>query len=120
MSTSRFATPLMLSLAASGTLGLVTSQQVEAFGISELPQGYGLIDDTQKAPKKQEATPEDKAKHEGKCGEGKCGEGKCGSDHAEHKHEHHDHEHHANEDKTDAEGKCGEGKCGEGKCGGAA
>ena len=42
MSTSRFATPLMLSLAASGTLGLATAQQVEAFGMSDLAQGYGL------------------------------------------------------------------------------
>lgn len=110
MSTSRFATPLMLSLAASGTLGLSTAQQVEAFGISDLSQGYGLVEDANKTEKKQEPAPEKKAEHEGKCGEGKCGEGKCGA-HDDKK---------ADEDKTEQEGKCGEGKCGEGKCGGTA
>lgn len=110
MSTSRFATPLMLSLAASGTLGLTTAQQVEAFGISDLSQGYGLVEDTQKQEKKKETAPEKKTEHEGKCGEGKCGEGKCGAAPEEK----------SEEDKTDTEGKCGEGKCGEGKCGGAA
>ena len=137
MSSSRFATPLMLSLAASGTLGLATAQQVEAFGISDMSRGYGLVEDANKTEKKQETPPEQKAEHEGKCGEGKCGEGKCGTNHDKKADEHKcaegkcgegkcgeaqcDAEHHEkSEGDKSTEGKCGEGKCGEGKCGGAA
>lgn len=111
MSRSRFATPLMLSLTAAGSLGLASAQAA----ITDLPQGYGLTQDaaTSAADKQKDATPKEKTEHEGKCGEGKCGEGKCGADHDKHP----DEDATPAEDKTEHEGKCGEGKCGEGKCG---
>ena len=121
MSRTRFATPLMLSLTAAGSLGRATAQAA----ITDLPQGYGLTQDTA-APAKQKETParkaepQEKSEHEGKCGEGKCGEGMCGADHHAKPDENKPDETTAKSDKTDTEGKCGEGKCGEGQCGGAA
>lgn len=120
MSRSRFATPLMLSLTAAGSLGLTTAQAA----ITDLPQGYGLTQD-RTAPAKQQPAPsrttepQEKAEHEGKCGEGKCDEGMCGADHHA-KPDETKAEEAAKTEKADTEGKCGEGKCGEGMCGGAA
>ncbi len=117
MPRSRFATPLMLTLTAAGTLGLASAQA----GIVDLPAGYGLVQD---APAKTQ--------HEGKCGtqhraehEKNKHEGQCGAQHAEHMKDGHegkcgaDHHTDAEHDKAEQEGKCGEGKCGEGKCGGS-
>ncbi len=130
MSRSRFATPLLLSLTAAGTLGLGTAQAA----IVDLPAGYALVDD---APAKTQAK-DKKAGHEHRCGAHHADhtdhakdskEGTCGADHAEHaQHMKDGHEgacgadHHAttDADKSEQEGKCGEGKCGEGKCGGMA
>ena len=108
MSRSRYATPFMLTLCAAGTLGLATSEA----SITDLPQGYGLIQDTSPTESKDKHDQKTEQEHkcgEGKCGEGKCGEGKCGG-----------YKPKQEETKTEQEHKCGEGKCGEGKCGGTA
>ena len=133
MRSTRFATPLMLSLTAVGSLGLASAQA----GIVDLPAGYGLVQDSTKAPQTPPAQDAAKTQQEHRCGARHAEQAKtkepaeasCGADHAQHAQHDKDHhegrcgaDHHAPTEaaKTEQEGKCGEGKCGEGKCGGMA